>query len=850
MIRINEIRTDQPGADTDEYFELVTRVDGASLSGLTYLVIGDGPGGSGQIEAVVDLMGQAFVGGDPFYLVAEDSFSLGGVSPDLIRDLNFENSDNVTHLLVEAFSGQLGDDLDADDDGVLDAAPWMRVVDAVALVEVGGPGDFVYAESLGFSEVHASGFVPGHVFRVQDSGHFQIGNFAPGVSDTPGALNVVSGGGLAERRTISEIQGTGMVSPLEGRIVQTSGVVVADFQGLDELRGFYLQDAIGDGDAATSDGLFIYDPEGKDVSVGDRVTVTGRVIEFNGLTEISRPTSVLVDGKASVAPTEVFLPETVNNALERFEGMLVRIVPRMTVSQNFFLGRYGQLTLASPDDGGIVGRLFQPTQIFPPGAAAETLADENQRRLLVLDDGRDVSAWGDHPRPVPYLEMAPMAVIRVGDQVSDLVGVLDYGRINSQPSSPARDYRLHPTQVPRFISHNPRPVSVPVIGGNLKVASFNVLNYFVTLKQRGADTFSELARQRAKIVSALVEIDADILGLIELENDSGAAAQDLVDTLNAVLGAGTYARIETGVIGSDAIQVGLLFKPGSVAPVGPFRILNNTVDPAARDEFNRPALLQSFRADPSGDILTVVVNHWKSKGRPCDEIGDPDRGDGQGNCNGTRTSMARALARWLASDPTGSGDPDFLLIGDLNAYAKEDPVQALEAAGFVNVVDRFRSQGSYTYVFDGQAGSLDHAMASPSLVSKIVGVREWPINADEAPIWDYNEEWNPAGFFEPNEFRSSDHDPVIVGLQMGTGSVSSPLDERSMGLPRVRFEDGRLRLFFDADPEGVFQVQFTRTLTDPVWQTLAVVVADARGQVEFVYSAPAGPMGFFRLQAR
>ena len=79
----------------------------------------------------------------------------------------------------------------------------------------------------------------------------------------------------------------------------------------------------------------------------------------------------------------------------------------------------------------------------------------------------------------------------------------------------------------------------------------------------------------------------------------------------------------------------------------------------------------------------MAVNHLKSKGSPCDDVGDPDPGDGAGNCNLTRTGAAEALVDWLAGDPTGSGDPDFLIIGDLNSYDKEDPIDVADvgAAG-------------------------------------------------------------------------------------------------------------------------------------------------------------------------
>lgn len=181
---INEIRIDQSGTDVDEYFELAGTA-GESLDGLTYLVIGDGVAGSGVIEAVVDLSGQS-IPTDGFFLAAESTFTLG--IADFVTSLNFENSDNVTHLLVSVFTGSDGQDLDTDDDGVLDVIPWTMIIDSVALLETVGTGDLVYSATT----VGPDGtFVPAHVFRDPDgTGPFMIGAFDLSVGqDTPGTAN-------------------------------------------------------------------------------------------------------------------------------------------------------------------------------------------------------------------------------------------------------------------------------------------------------------------------------------------------------------------------------------------------------------------------------------------------------------------------------------------------------------------------------------------------------------------------------------------------------------------------------------------------------------------------------------
>jgi predicted extracellular nuclease len=487
----------------------------------------------------------------------------------------------------------------------------------------------------------------------------------------------------------------------------------------------------------------------------------------------------------------VTLPETTNGDLERYEGMYVQITDAsdMFVAQTFFLGRYGQLTLSAGQ------RLYQPTNQFLPGSTdAINLAADNAKRLLILDDGQDVNSLGDNPNPVPYIGAPPPAVIRGGDQVSNLIGVLDFGRINSAPDpDTGRDYRLHPTTAPIFTAANNRQATPDAVGGTLKVAAFNVLNYFTTIDSgpdvcgpaanqdcRGADSASEFTRQRDKIVAALQAIDADIVGLIELENNGAAnpandatdpVLQDLVGALNAVVGANSYTFIDAGVIGTDAIKVALIYKAGTVTPVGAFQLLTSSVDPNFLDTKNRPVLAQTFQQNSTGEKFTVAVNHLKSKGSDCNDVSDPIDPNGQGNCNLTRTKAATALASWLATDPTGSGDPDFLIIGDLNAYAQEDPITALKSAGYTDLINQFLGNSAYSFTFDGMLGYLDHALATASLTAQVTGVTEWHINTDEPPVIDYDENFNPAGYYAATVFRSSDHDPVIVGLTLGAPEI-------------------------------------------------------------------------------
>lgn len=580
---------------------------------------------------------------------------------------------------------------------------------------------------------------------------------------------------------IHEIQGATSASPLLGQTVTVEGIVVGDFQNVKtQLRGFFVQEesAGQDTDATTSEGIFVFDNGLKDeVKAGDRVRVRGIVHEFNTMTELKRVEKVLLcDQNNPLEPAIVTLPEAVDGNLEHYEGMLIRLTTEMTVAQTYFLGRYGQMTLAA-------GRLYQPTHLFPPDSTeALALADENARRLLVLDDGRDLSALGDNPNPVPYLGAPPPAVIRAGDTVTNLVGVLDYGRINSAPGAEVTlDYRLHPIEPPSFTNSNARTTAPPAVGGAINVASFNVLNYFNGDGQgggfptpRGAQTAAEFQRQRAKIIAALHALDADVVGLMEIENDGygpDSAIQDLVNGLNETQPAGvSYAFIDPRLprLGGDEITVGMLYKTNTITPTGPAMTLNTgAFDQTLADGGrSRQPLVQTF-VDQQGERLTVAVNHFKSK-RPGDNItgDDADSGNGAGAWNARRTQAAQELTAWLATDPTGSGDPDFLIIGDLNAYAQETPITTIEGAGYVNLLRHYAGDEAYSYIFDGQAGYLDYALASTTLVTQTTGAVDWHINTDEPKVLDYETRFNPAGYYSPDPFRASDHDPVLIGLTL------------------------------------------------------------------------------------
>ena len=337
-------------------------------------------------------------------------------------------------------------------------------------------------------------------------------------------------------------------------------------------------------------------------------------------------------------------------------------------------------------------------------------------------------------------------------------------------------YRLQPTGAADYTQKNPRPDAPEAVGGSLRVASFNLLNFFTTLTGsevcgagqnlgcRGADTEEEFERQRAKIIEALLGLDADIVGLIELENTPGAdPLGSLAVGLNARLGEDTYRAIQTGALGTDAIRVGILYKTDAVVPVGETATLSEPASVFVGPGTGRVPLAQSFITQ-TGGAFTVVVNHFKSKG--CSGAEGANRDSGQGCYNARRTEAAEATAAWLETNPTGVTDPDVLFVGDLNAYDEESPIDALEAAGYTDLVETYGGEFAYSYVFDGLFGYLDYALANAPLLPQVTGSTEWHINADEPDIWDYDTSYNNPVYYQANPYRTSDHDPVLVGLDL------------------------------------------------------------------------------------
>jgi predicted extracellular nuclease len=582
------------------------------------------------------------------------------------------------------------------------------------------------------------------------------------------------------------IQGSGATAAVTGSTT-TRGVVVGDYE-VGGLAGFYLQDLQGDSNAATSDAVFVFSPGRDDVSVGDVVWVAGNAGEFQGQTQVSRFSGVPVVGcgSGSVDPTDITLPFASADFPERYEGMLARMPQTLTVTEHFQLGRFGEVRMS------VGGRLPEPTNVVEPGPAAVALQAANDLKQIVVDDAMQIQ----NPDPILFgrggQPLSASNTLRGGDTATGMVGVLTYTWAGNSASG--NTWRLRPINalgggVPDFQPANPRPASAPARGADVdvRVAGMNLLNFFDDLDTtgnncqggltgavmdcRGANSLVELQRQTAKTVAAVTGGGADVVGVAEIENDGygpTSAIRYLVDKLNASAGPGTYAFIDadaatgqTDALGNDAIKVGFLYKPSVVTPVGQTAALNSTAFINGGDDGprNRAALAQAFEDRATGARFVASVNHLKSKGSACNA---PDAGDGQANCNQVRVNAARLLTQWLKSDPTGTGDPDALIIGDLNSYAKEDPIDVIKAAGFTNLIEDRIGADAYSYVFDGEWGYLDHALANDSMSGQVSDVAEWHINADEPSVLDYNTDFKSGGQIASLSRRTSSASPTTT----------------------------------------------------------------------------------------
>ncbi|NLJ54666.1 MAG: ExeM/NucH family extracellular endonuclease, partial [Intrasporangiaceae bacterium] len=589
--------------------------------------------------------------------------------------------------------------------------------------------------------------------------------------------------------SIAEIQGTGDTTPIAGERVVTEGVVTAAYPS-GGFRGIYLQTSGSGGQpkgpGAASDGIFVFsDWAAANVQIGDCVRVEGTAGEYNGLTQLTdSPFTTVIDDCAPAVPTELATLPATDAEKEVYEGMLVLPVGTYTITNNYQLNQFGQIGLAVGDEP-----LYTATEVVRPGPEAEAYEAENQRKYITLDDGSSwnlmTNATARDSYALPYLSHeTPM---RTASQVTftDPV-ILDYRfQWNYQPVAHVHG---HDHEAIPVASENDRPESAPELDGNLVIGAFNVLNYFDDLGKdepgcayysdrfgnpvatdfcivRGAWSESAFADQEAKLVAAINKTGADVLALMEIEasnqvpyrsHDRDRTMRTLVAALNEAAGTTRWAYAPSPRVtnpNEDIIRTGFIYNPRTVQLLGGSQSL---IDPAFADA--REPLAQKFKAVRTGKPFVMIANHFKSKGSGVDD------GTGQGDANPSREAQAAALTQW--ADTQFSGEAVFLA-GDFNAYSMETPIQIMENAGYTNLVREYDATAT-SYQFSGRLGSLDHVLANDQALRLVTGAAIWDINGDESIAFQYSRRnYNLVDYHRPDEFASSEHDPILVGLNTG-----------------------------------------------------------------------------------
>lgn len=699
-----------------------------------------------------------------------------------------------------------------------DAASWQQGQTAVDIVGYGGAAT---AEGTATGKLSASTSASRDE-EGKDSDNnaadFSIGQPTPQYSGGdaltgdlpstgPGDENEHAPGDPGAVTAIEDIQGTGETSPLVNQRVKTAGWVTASYP-TGGLNGFVIQMGGGSENARrtgeASRTVFVYTGQGTPSAIDKCVVVTGQVAEFKTSTQISADTvaeslDAAEDCGEKPQPITEDIP-TDPAQREANEHMLFQPTRKYTVTNNYDLTSYGSVDLVAGNEP-----LYQATQIHAPGPAAQAYEAENERKLITLDDAATRNYFTNAQAknvPLPYLKTAEgIKSLRTGDHVSFQNPVVlshNFGKWGMRPTSEVTgDSARAELPIAWEDSRKAEEGGPDAVGGDLSIASFNVLNYFTDLGEdqencsfygdrnnepitanrcdvRGAYSQQAFRDQQAKIVKAINQLGVSVLGLEEIENsaqfgqDRDASLKQLVDALNAAGGNWEFVPSPQDVPASeDVIRTAFIYNPDKVAPVGESRILDHD----AFTGIARQPLAQEFRTteQEDADSFVAVVNHYKSKGSVA--RGDADTGDGQGNNATLRKNMSTELSTWLDAQEDWRGKAQFVM-GDFNAYAKEDAIRALEDAGFVNLDTKY--DAGLSYQFGGRLGSLDHVLANSQALDLVTGADVWDINSDEPAAFEYSRRnYNVVDFFAEDVFRASDHDPVKVGFN-APGSAGQP----------------------------------------------------------------------------
>jgi 5'-nucleotidase len=634
-------------------------------------------------------------------------------------------------------------------------------------------------------------------------------------------------GAPATNASIAAIQGTNTdTSPFAGQTVTTEGVVTAVYP-TGGFNGFYLETGGAGGTTAddrtpaASDAVFVFGANSaQQVSIGESVTVTGQVTEFQGETEIEFPTvSELDTALPAVVPDQIPWSDLATDAAkEAHEGELFAPQGDFTVSDNFDANFFGSFTLAAGDIP-----LRQPTDAGAAGSAqAQAVAADNAARMVTLDDGASTNYNSSANKNTPLPWLTPTNPVRVGSEVTFHAPVIldfRFALWNFQPTRQVTDDGSAVATFSDTRTGNEQPAQV---GGQIRIATFNVQNYFpltgadyvakglgtctyFTDRQgnriavntctgtdgspgpRGAADDANFARQQAKIVTGINRLGASIVSLEEIENSvkfgepRDTALAGLVDALNQAAGANVWAYVPSpsadrlpSLDSQDVIRTAFIYQSANVTPVGPATVL--TGDSGAGQSFSiaREPLAQGFKKPGAldRDAFLVVANHWKSKGTgtplfPGDTEDTSSPAVDQGSYNETRVHEAADVNTFASQTAASLGTNRIFLVGDFNSYTDEDPMQVLYGDGYTDLGSTL-DPAEQTYSFNSLEGSLDHVLANAAATAMVTGADVWQINAQEAVAYTYTRyNYNATLLFDGTEpFAASDHDPVVVGLNL------------------------------------------------------------------------------------
>ena len=593
-------------------------------------------------------------------------------------------------------------------------------------------------------------------------------------------------------RTIWEIQGAGLLSPHAGHVVRTEGIVTAVFTST-SIPGFFIQAAGGgDGVADTSDGLFVF-TGGTAIaaSVGDRVEVTGEVTEFFNMTEMIAETVVTRESGRPV-PDPVVFDETTPSPhqpqpateMERFEGMLVQVVNGLVSSPT---NQFGEASVVATG-----ARPFREPGILYPGLPNLPVWDGNPEIFEIDTDFAD----------------GGRVLIPAGATVT-AVGPLAFS---------FSDYQIWPTAIDVIGDAAIVPVRARQ-PGEFTVGSQNFLRLFDLdddpLKSDETPT-SALYDLRLDKLSLYVRTSLgapDVLAVQEVETLT--ALQDVADRIRAHDPTIVYSAylIEGHDIGG--IDVGFLVRDtvrvDSIDQIGRDTVFSfpGVADTRLND---RPPLMLRGAYIGGGALFPITVINVHQRSLSGVEAAD-------GRVRQKRYEQAVELSKFIDQLQDLHPDVRLVAIGDFNAFeftdgyvdvmgqvtGNPDPAGALLPAtdeisqDLTNQTMSMPADQRYSFVFDGTAQSLDHAITSQGLDPFVRGAEHARGNAD-APF-DY-------GQVADTVLRSSDHDGTVLFLtaDLDSDSVPDNLDACAdtripEGVPATRLNPNHYAL---VDGDGLF----------------------------------------------